>query len=51
MKTLIIQPKQNQAKKPMGRFATLDEYVKFKTDIANKMLAKIDRNVLENLGK
>lgn len=51
MKTSLIPSKQNQQKKPIGKFSSLEEYVKFKTAIANKMLSQIDPKVLENLGK
>ena len=47
MKTATIQSKETTVNKPMGRFKTLKEFADYKTDIANKMLAKIDRKQLD----
>ncbi len=40
MKTSIIK-RQSAPKTQMGRFATLEEASQYKTNIVNKMLAKI----------
>ena len=41
--------KQNSLKKQMGQFRNLEEAVQYKTDLVNKMLAKIDKTQLEKL--
>jgi hypothetical protein len=51
MKADMIQTKVNKPAKPIGRFKTIQEAVKFKTDIVENLFAKVDRKVLENLGK
>ncbi len=51
MNTTQIRTKTTNFKNSKSNFDTLENVVKYKTDIANKMLAKVDRKVLENLGK
>lgn len=46
MKALIANKEVLPIKKPLGRFKTLQEFANYKTEIANKMLAKVDRNQL-----
>jgi hypothetical protein len=38
-------------KKPLGKFRNIQELLDFKLDIFNKTIGKVDRKVLENLGK
>ncbi len=46
MKTVLVDKEGLQNKKPLGRFKTIQEFANFKTEIANKMLAKVDRKQL-----
>lgn len=51
MKTELNRVDTKSTHKQIGQFKNMDEAAKYKNNIINKMLAKVDRKVLENLGK
>lgn len=51
MATNLITSKRNSPKKRTGEFKTLNDAVNYKTALVNQLLAKIDKQQLDNLTK